>query len=941
MGKTGYIKTLTAISVSLALILGVIATSVAAEVSDCSEADSSSAVRKSSDNSYSAVRQSYGETLYTAPETVLSEKEITCSKGTELNFDVYCEEAAIYRLAFCYRGLEKQETEIAVLIDEEYPFVEAESIKLPTYWTDDGIPRVDADGNEFAPKQQISEEYVSGCACDNSGKTDEPYLFRLTQGTHKITVKFTAGSCLLKSLSLKAQEEIPAYSAAVDLKAAEKSEDINDVITLEGEAAYLKSSASLIPRSDDASADVSPSNSKNALINYIGGSNWSGQNDTISWKFSVKQSGYYSLAFLYRQNQVLGGFSYRNLMIDGATPFEEASSLKFTYKSSWQYSEFVDGEEVPYLIYLEEGEHTLSLSVTTGELADIYNRLSDVTADLGDLYIDITMVVGETVDVSRSYELFNQIPQFNERLSAAADELNSIASALEKLQEKKGGSNISTINSAVETLQKMYDNPYYAHKYKSAYYTAYTNLSALLGTITDMPLDIDRIFIIGKGANFEKPTASIAEKLIFSAKRFLFSFLGDYSDEKSDGADDDELTLWVNWGRDQTQVLDAMIQSEFTAEYGIPVNVKLVNATLIQAILSGDGPDVMLQMSRTEPVNLAMRNALIDLSGFDDFEEVIDRFSDGATIPFEYGGGTYALPDTMSFYVMFARTDVLEEMGLEIPKTWQEFIHTMTVLQHSNLQVSLPYTQIADSTTVNVGVGGLTLYPTLLAQNNLSLYNSDLSASTLTNEPQIAVFNDWVEFYTKYKVPKTMDFYNRFRIGSAPLGIATYTLYTQLKAAAPEIDGRWQIALIPGVQNKDGSVNHASAMSGTGCAITKLSKNPEKAWEFLKWWTSVETQNNYSDNLEALLGPLGRVATSNIEALNNMVWDDESLEILNSQIECGVQIPEIPGGYYTARGIDQAFWNVVEQNENPTDMLLEWGAVVDGEIQRKRSEYVN
>ena len=209
----------------------------------------------------------------------------------------------------------------------------------------------------------------------------------------------------------------------------------------------------------------------------------------------------------------------------------------------------------------------------------------------------------------------------------------------------------------------------------------------------------------------------------------------------------------------------------------------------------------------------------------------------------------------------------------------------------------------------------------------------------MTQELQIRVFTEWAELYTKYKAPVTMNFYNRFRIGSAPLGVAPYTLYTELKAAAPEIDGRWIATLIPGTLREDGSVDHTSAGSGAGCAITKLSKHPEDAWKFLKWWTSADTQLKYSESLESLLGPLGRVASANIEALNRMIWDVQMLDNLNRQLDNVVQIPEVPGGYYTARGIDQVFWNVVEQNENPTDMMLKWGVVVDSEIERKRQEF--
>ena len=39
------------------------------------------------------------------------------------------------------------------------------------------------------------------------------------------------------------------------------------------------------------------------------------------------------------------------------------------------------------------------------------------------------------------------------------------------------------------------------------------------------------------------------------------------------------------------------------------------------------------------------------------------------------------------------------------------------------------------------------------------------------------------------------------------------------------------------------------------------------------------------------------------------------------------------------RGIEQAYWNVVEQNANPTDTLIKWGDIVNNEMIRKKAEY--
>ncbi len=854
--------------------------------------------------------------------------------GDKVDFDFTVQESGEYELELVFEAISRDDPLVSFLVDGKHPFADAERLEFSNDWIDNGEPRTDEKGNEISPEQTLKSGFVYSTAQDKTGLYELPYTVTLEAGVHKAEIEVLQGDFTIKGFNFNEPENPLDYSEWIMEQSSLNKTDAT--IVIEGENAVVKNDKALIQMTDNTTADLSPASPIIRKLNYIGGSNWSEPGETITWKFNCEKSGYYRFGFKYRQDTIINGVSYRHLKIDGKTPFNEASRVKFAYAPSWNYFEY--GGDEPYLIKLDEGEHTFSLSVTAGEISSVYGSLKDIVASLGDLYIDITMIVGETVDNYRSYELFNQIPDFNDRLDQNIKSLNDLIKLIEKVQEADSGSLVSNLVSAVETLEQMRDKPYSAHRYKSSYYTAYTNLSATLGTITSMPLAIDRIFLIGDGVDKVEHSANFGEKLLFSAKRFFTTFAADYNTVEAD-SDKETVTLWVNWGRDQAQVLNALIRESFETQHDIDVIVKISNASIIQGILAGKGPDVLLHMSRSDPVNFAMRGALVDLEQFSDFEKVTKQFIEGAQVPYEYKGGTYALPDTQNFYVMFARTDILKEFGLEIPKTWDEFLRVSNILQRNNLQVSLPMTQITASTTVNVGVGGLTLYPTVLMQNGLSLYKDDLSRSTLTEPDQIRVFNEWCQWYTKYKIPTVMDFYNRFRIGSAPIGISSYTLITQIKATAPEIEGSWTVTPIPGTVQPDGSIDNTSAGSGSGCSITKLSKNPEAAWKFLKWWVSADTQVRYSNNLESYIGPLGRVATSNTEAFTQMGWDSRFMPALLEQRDNVKEIEEIPGGYYTARGIDQAFWNVTEQNKKPKDMLIEWGGIVDKEIERKRNEY--
>lgn len=899
------------------LVLSAINFDVDAAVDNQSAASAAALTDKNYD--YASYSYAYEKTADAVSDIVIKPTaELSLDKSKSITKSFTVTDDAKYELLLSYKCLDAVDAVVSLEIDGKSPFEGCQRLSFPMFWVNSDKEQKDEAGNEFSPDQILYGQTVTSEARDYTGRYEYAYRFALPAGEHAITLKGVTGNIAVTEIRFSAPKNVLPYKAPEDKDVIE-----TEPIILEGEDAALKNSRSLIPLSDATSALVHPSDPWKTKLNYIGGSNWARSGDAVFWDFYVKKSGYYSLGFLYSQSYNLGGVSYRTLKIDGQIPFKEAERVKFVYTSDWEYYDYANGD-TPYYIYLEAGEHTLSLTATAGAMSQIYDSMQSATSVMGDLYVDITKIVGETIDVYRSYDLFKQIPDFNERLTAVETQLEEIADGLEKIQEKNSGSQVSTIRNAIRVIRQMLDNPYTAHRYKSNFYDAYTNLSSLMGEMTNMPLDIDRIILNAKGSACAKPSVSFGKRISFSFMRFIASFANDYKSADKETAKG-SLTIWVNWGRDQARVLNSLIQDNFVRKTGIKTEVSIVNATLIQAILSGNGPDVLLQLPRTEPLNYAMRGALYDLTEFEDLPQILERFNKGAEIPYRYEGGVYALPDTQSFNMMFVRTDILKEMGIDIPKTWDELIKASNLLQRNNLQVYIP---------------GQTIYPTLLVQNGLSLYNEELSASTLTELPQIQVFDQMTSWYTKYKLPVTVDFYNRFRIGSVPIGIYDYSMYTQLKAAAPEIAGRWVATELPGVIDENGKLCRQSAGTGTGCAITQLTDNPENAWEFLKWWTDADTQNTYSKNLESVIGPLGRLTASNLKAFAAMDWDADMLDGILAQQNNTVEIPEVPGGYYTTRCLTQAFWYVVEQGASPTESLIKWGEILDNEISRKRSEYI-
>ncbi len=896
-------------------------------------------------DSYTTYLSKYKKSAYSSVD-IKKDLGKKLTKDEPISFEFNVEKDGLYYIGMSYKALDEKNMEdinIGLKIDGVFPYANMAELSFPRMWCDKkGANNTDAFGNEYVPEQVLLDEYYYNETYDEVLEATERFMVHLSAGKHTAEIIANKGEMDIEYFKFAATTSAKKYSAP------NKNEIYNGkTIVIEAEKAYAKSSYFLAGSAEQGSLDITPVDVEKRLINYIG-KNWSTVGDTIVWKTpNIEKAGYYQLGFSFRQNSVIGSKTYRSLKINGQSPFKEAENIGFQYDDSWQVGAFADQNNKPYLVYLEKGVNTISLTVTASDMSSVRTQLTEAVAMMGDLYIDITKITGETVDVYRDYELFRQIGDMQERLTKIKNLLDKSSKDLLKITGETSGSNYSVIQNMLQTVNQMLENKYESHKYKSTYYNNYCAVSSVLLDLRSMPLQLDKISLSAPNAQmFEEH--GFFEELGFSTKRFIWSFIDDYN---MDEEDENSITIWINWGRDQAQVLSALIDRKFTPQYNIKVNLKLVNASIIQAVLSGKGPDVVLQHGRTEPVNLAMRGVLYDLTKFDNYEEILDRFQEGADNPYWYKGGLYGLPDTQSFPVLFYRKDILPEYNIPIPGengkeySWDDFQLATKLLMRNNMNVCMPASTSTDS-----------LFPTLLLQNGKNLYKKDGSATTMLESDSAEIFEQWTNYYTKLKVPISMDFYNRFRTGTTPLGISAYTLYTTLKVAAPEIDGLWGFTTIPGtvVKDKNGNpmkdengneiLDHTAAGTGTACSILQMAADngrEKNAWKFLDWWTSAETQLNYSNDIETILGPSGRVAVSNKEALESLSWDDEDLAALKKAREHVTEVPEYPGSYYVQRAIYQAYWNVVSNGKNTKDMMMKFGTEANNEIARKWKQYTN
>ena len=281
---------------------------------------------------------------------------------------------------------------------------------------------------------------------------------------------------------------------------------------------------------------------------------------------------------------------------------------------------------------------------------------------------------------------------------------------------------------------------------------------------------------------------------------------------------------------------------------------------------------------------------------------------------------------------------MLAEVGIaNPPATWDELIDILPALQRNYMQPGLILPGNVNGTAVSPATEPGHTFALLMLQSGTNYYNDDQTATNFDGQAAVDAFATWTDFYNVYKFDQTYDAFTRFRTGEAPIVIQNYcTFYNQLNTAAPEIKGLWDFAPVPGTVQEDGTISNAANSSGAGAIILKDCKNVDAAWTFIKWFTETDTMVEYSQNVEGVMGPLGRVECANIEALQKLNWSKSDLEKIMDQMNQLEEIPIIPSSYVVTRSIMNAFRAVVNDKDNPRETLRLYNIDINNEITRKR-----
>lgn len=857
-----------------------------------------------------------------------------------VSWTVNIPETGVYNIKMIYEALESNtnDVEFSLLIDGESPYATASRITLSKRWINESEIKQDSRQNDIRPGQISTPCWQETPLEDIDGLFNEPLEFYMEAGEHTITFESEKAEFAVKSFTFYQYEAPAAYTAPSD---SDLTQAQGQKITLEGETAAYKSSRTLYPTADKSSYLTSSANGSSPTktrYNTIGSGSWTQSTQTVTWEFNVDKAGYYKIGIRGRQDQMRGMYSNRRLYVNGEVPCLEANQIKFYYDTDWSITtpKSENGDDLYF--YLQAGTNTISLEAVPGEIGEIMGDLDELVYNINSYYRQIRQITGPDPDEYNNYMIDTAIPSIVPDFKEYAKTLRDKKAEIEKLSGS-GGTEAETLEKMAIVLDKCIKKPDLIPEMMSQIKDNITSVSSFVNQYREQPLEVDMIEVATSDQDFTSCDKSFFGSLGFGFKGFIGSFFEDYnalSDE-----DESAMECWVMLGRDNAEALQQLISSEYNPTAKTKINLKLVQGGIVEATFAGKGPDLALFMGGDFPIQLAARGVLTDLTTFSDFDEVKSRFADDATVLYQYNGGTYGLPCDQTFPMLFYRSDILSEYGIDPAtdlNTWDGLLNCLPTLQRNYLEVGL-ILPVMTSTGGTTQVSAITepgnTFAMLLLQQGLNYYNDEQTKTTFDTQEAVNAFDTWTKFYTTYSFQQTYDAFTRFRTGDMPVVIQNYTFYNQLSVAAPEIKGCWGFQPVPGTVQEDGTINHAANSNGSGAIIFTKAADQEGAWDFIKWFTSTDAQVKYGNNIESILGTMGRYATANEEALQQLSWTTSEVNLLLDQLNSQVEIPIIPASYGVTRNVMNAFRAVVNDYDNARDTLFWYNKDINDEITRK------
>ncbi|MGC8902318.1 MAG: extracellular solute-binding protein [Fervidobacterium sp.] len=875
-----------------------------------------------------------GEILWNSPRIFLELKP-----GESVEFNVSAKESGYWNLRMDYQVLSEQvfPPEVSIKINNEYPFLQAQSIPLLQYWEYDtyNFPK-NRFGDEMVPTQHVVNQPVSYVLEEPTKIYKYPLLFRLKQGENRVKITVNSGKIRLLKVSFERPKALKKYVKNV------KNEKYvsTTLIKIDAEKPYMKSETSI---NSTSMRDVSvlPYDTYKLFLNTFGGNSWAYPGQTVVYEFNVKRDGYYKIAFKYKQDLKPNSVSFRTIKIDGNILFEGLEAVRFPYTDKWKIENIKVINENSSIddayFYFRKGSHTIEISVSASVYQDVLLSLREIMDYVSDLALRIKYITGGESDKLTEWEIRDYFPDIDKVLNGFINKLEKIKKDIRNINGNSSTSEYISIDVAEIILKRLAKNvnaiPNKLDTLVGGTGSVMSELSNAYNGLKEMPLLLDEVYVY-QGPTLEKTINPPIFKIFWEGvKRFIGSFRKQTFNVK-DTRSKKVINVWVNRPRQYVDILQQLIDKEFTPKTGVFVNLSIMRdeQKLILSNAAKKSPDVALGISNWIPFEMGIRGAALDLTRFSDFKDFLINFHPGSLLPYFYEDHCYGLPETIDFYVLFYRKDIMNYLKIPVPQTWDDVKLILPELQRNGMNFYIP---LGGSTSFKAW---MTTAPFIM-QYHGKLFTDDGLKTAIDSPETLRAFKEMTELFTMYGMPiQVANFFESFRKGEIPIGVSNITTYIQLNIAAPELTGRWTIVPSPGVRYGQ-VIERWQTGSAQAVTIFNDTKYPMETWKFIKWWLSKETQSAFVNQVVSTYGMEYLFIPSNRYVIDDVPLKREDLEAVKEQFKWLQEVPKMPASYVLEREISSIWNKVVLEGKVLRVAVDDAVTTINKEFARKLEEF--
>ncbi|MEK4521763.1 extracellular solute-binding protein [Psychrobacillus sp. FSL W7-1457] len=273
------------------------------------------------------------------------------------------------------------------------------------------------------------------------------------------------------------------------------------------------------------------------------------------------------------------------------------------------------------------------------------------------------------------------------------------------------------------------------------------------------------------------------------------------------------------------------------------------NTILSNALISGDGPDIIQLRPYSGAKSIADNEyllALDDLNGIDNISETYLDAAKGSD------GKVYGVPLSLNAGVIFYNKKLLEENGIKEPKTWVEFIEACKKLKDADI---IPIAQSGRAAYLLSMTHGV-IAPG--AYDNNAYVEKIISGSTNLKDNKfvesVKRMGELKEFFPKdFIALEDSDAQTLFFTEQAAMYINGDYRLSNIETTAPDLP----VGIIPGLSNEESEDPAVVTWVDGSYAAVKNSEYQEEAKLFMEFLTSSEFGQiftNESNRLSAVNG---------------------------------------------------------------------------------------